>query len=139
MVMSLTPQINENGQVTLTVRPTITRVRDTVDDPNPSLCSVAIVAGECAKCLTNPVPEISIREMESVLQLISGQTAVLGGLMTDSAVHQPQLDTGRGQPGQHRVSERTFLGAQRSGLQDGTGDIPARDDHQQPVARKRRI
>jgi MSHA biogenesis protein MshL len=33
--------------------------------------------------LTNPVPQIQVREMESVLQLVSGQTAILGGLMQD--------------------------------------------------------
>ena len=105
MVMSLTPQINENGQVTLTVRPTITRVRSTVNDPNPSLCSAVIAAANKGACLTNPVPEISIREMESVLQLLSGQTAVLGGLMTDSTCAQPQFGAGRRQPGLYGVLE----------------------------------
>ena len=80
MIMTLTPQINENGQVTLTVRPTVTRILRFKNDPNPSLCDAARV-----KCVANPVPEIQIREMESVLQLVSGQTAVLGGLMQDDA------------------------------------------------------
>ncbi|HUO43851.1 MAG TPA: pilus (MSHA type) biogenesis protein MshL [Burkholderiales bacterium] len=72
VVMGVTPQINENGQVTLTVRPTISRVIDFKNDPNPTLT------------IPNPVPEIQIREMESVLQLVSGQTAVLGGLMNEN-------------------------------------------------------
>ncbi len=79
VVMSMTPQVNENGQVTLTVRPTITRVIDFKNDPNPSLCDAARV-----KCVSNPVPEIQTREMESVLQLVSGQTAIMGGLMQDN-------------------------------------------------------
>ncbi len=79
VVMTLTPQINENGQVTLSVRPTITRILDFKNDPNPSLCDAARV-----KCVANPVPEIQTREMESVLQLVSGQTAILGGLMQDN-------------------------------------------------------
>ena len=79
MIMSLTPQINENGQVTLNVRPTISSIVDFKNDPNPSLCDAAR-----ANCVQNPVPEIQIREMESVLQLVSGQTAVLGGLMQDN-------------------------------------------------------
>lgn len=95
MVMSMTPQINDNGQVTLNVRPTITRVKSTRNDPNPSLCSAAIVAAN-GTCLTNPVPEISIREMESVLQLISGQTAVLGGLMSDTAANNKNSVPGVG-------------------------------------------
>jgi general secretion pathway protein D len=84
MVMSLTPQINENGQVTLTVRPTVTRINGFANDPNPSLCSAVIAASNAGKCLTNPVPQVQTREMESVLQLVSGQTAVLGGLMQEN-------------------------------------------------------
>ena len=103
MIMSLTPQINENGQVTLTVRPTITRVRSTVADPNPSLCSQTINStltggGTTKTCIPNSVPEISVREMESVLQLLSGQTAVLGGLMTDSAFTNRNSIPGIGNP-----------------------------------------
>ena len=78
VVMSLTPQINENGQVTITVRPTITRILSFINDPNPSLCDATHL-----RCISNPVPQIQTREMESVLQLVSGQTAMLGGLMQD--------------------------------------------------------
>jgi MSHA type pilus biogenesis protein MshL len=71
VVMSVTPQINDDGRVTLTVRPTISdRVGD-APDPNPML----IVA--------NSVPIMRVREMESVLQVANGQTIVLGGLMQD--------------------------------------------------------
>jgi general secretion pathway protein D len=95
MVMSMTPQINENGQVTLTVRPTITRVKSFTNDPNPALCTAAIVAATGA-CLTNPVPQVQTREMESVLQLVSGQTAVLGGLMQDSTQYNRNSIPGAG-------------------------------------------
>jgi type II secretory pathway component GspD/PulD (secretin) len=107
MVMSLTPQINENGQVTLTVRPTITRIRSTRNDPNPSLCSVSVIATN-GSCLQNPVPEISIREMESVLQLISGQTAVLGGLMTDTLVSNRNTVPGAGNPANTGILSEIF-------------------------------
>lgn len=72
VVVSLTPQVHENGNVTLTVRPTISRVLRFVRDPNPALTAAP-----------NLVPELAVREMESVLQLTSGQTAILGGLMQD--------------------------------------------------------
>ena len=82
-IMSMTPQINDNGVVTLTVRPTITRVQKFINDPNPVLTTDA--NGNALKTpLTNPVPQIQVREMESVLQLVSGQTAILGGLMQDN-------------------------------------------------------
>ncbi len=73
VVLSMTPQINDNGVVTLTVRPTITRINGTVQDPNPALTTIKSF-----------IPQIQVREMESVLQLISGQTAILGGLMQDN-------------------------------------------------------
>jgi len=81
VVMGVTPQINEDGRVLLTVRPTITRLRPEqrfVNDPNPSLCDTNRL-----NCIANPVPQVQVREMESVLQVGSGQTVVLGGLMQD--------------------------------------------------------
>ena len=74
VVMSMTPQINENGQIMLSVRPSITRLLDFVNDPNPELAKQGVVS---------KVPQLQKREMESVLQLTSGQTAILGGLMQD--------------------------------------------------------
>ena len=76
VVMSVTPQINENGVITLTVRPTITRVVSYVNDPNPTLAQDHI---------QSQIPVIQAREMESMLQVRSGQTVVLGGLIQDDA------------------------------------------------------
>lgn len=75
LVMSLTPQIAENGMVMLNVRPTISRKVGDAIDPNPSIIAP----------LTNKVPVIQVREMESVLQVGSGQTVILGGLMQDDS------------------------------------------------------
>jgi general secretion pathway protein D len=72
LVMSLTPQINEAGSVSLTVRPTVTSQVGVAIDPNPALTTVR-----------NEIPVVEIREIESVLQLSSGQTAILGGLIRD--------------------------------------------------------
>jgi general secretion pathway protein D len=83
VVLSLTPQISENGMVTLTVRPTISRVQKFVPDPNP-LLQVDSQGNPLPDPLENLVPQISVREMESVLQLVSSQTAVLGGLIQDN-------------------------------------------------------
>ena len=76
VVLAVTPQINESGQVILTVRPTITRVTGTVADPNPSL-------RQGVDPIQNLVPVIQTRELESVLQVASGQTVILGGMMQD--------------------------------------------------------
>jgi general secretion pathway protein D len=83
VVMGVTPQVNEDGRVLLVIRPTITRLNASqpfVNDPNPSLCSL-----DRTNCIANPVPQIQVREMESVLTVGSGQTVVLGGLMQDDA------------------------------------------------------
>lgn len=70
--MTVTPQINENSTVTLNVRPTIARqVGLGVQDPNPSLK------------IESRIPQIQVREMESMLQVGSGNTVILGGLMQD--------------------------------------------------------
>ncbi|MCC7486825.1 MAG: secretin N-terminal domain-containing protein [Burkholderiales bacterium] len=81
VVMGVTPQVNEDGRVALTVRPTITRLNPNqpfVNDPNPSLCD-----NNRQNCLQNRVPQIQVREMESVLQVGNGQAVILGGLMQD--------------------------------------------------------
>jgi general secretion pathway protein D len=48
-----------------------------VKDPNPSLAIARVESN---------IPETQTREMESVLKVGSGQTAILGGLMIDSFV-----------------------------------------------------
>jgi MSHA biogenesis protein MshL len=72
-IMTVTPQINDTSQITLNVRPTISSIVNRVPDPNPELGDIE-----------NPVPEIEVREMESVLKLNNGQIAVLGGLIQDT-------------------------------------------------------
>lgn len=74
-VMSVTPQISDNDDVTINVRPTITRIVGTVTDPNPALAEAKV---------TSTVPVIQARELESLMKIPSGQIAVMGGLMQDS-------------------------------------------------------
>ncbi|MRV71475.1 type II and III secretion system protein [Duganella sp. FT92W] len=74
-VMSVTPQIADTDEVTLNVRPTITRIVGYVQDPNPALAAGNVISR---------VPVIQARELESVMKVSSGQVAVMGGLMQDS-------------------------------------------------------
>ena len=73
-VMSVTPFIDSNEVVTLNVRPTISRIIDFVADPNPVLAEAGV---------TSEIPVIQVREIESVLKIENGDTAVIGGLMQD--------------------------------------------------------
>ena len=82
LIMSVLPQITESGTVNLTVRPTISRVTRFVSDPNPSL-QLDSLGNQLTNPIQNLIPEIQMREMESVLQVGSGQTIILGGLMQD--------------------------------------------------------
>ena len=72
LVMSITPHIADDGNVLLNVRPSVSRVTRFITDPNPALVDV-----------DNRVPEIQVREMETVLRLSAGEVAVLGGLIRD--------------------------------------------------------
>jgi general secretion pathway protein D len=87
-IMSVVPQISEGDTVLLSVRPTISRKLRDIADPNPSLanpCGIPVPAGGCnIPAIASLIPEIQTREMESVMRVQSGQTAVLGGLIQDS-------------------------------------------------------
>lgn len=110
IVMSVTPQIGDQGQVSLTVRPTITRKVGEVQDPNPAL-------GTGSSRISNAVPLIQVREMESLLQVQSGQTVILGGLIQDDSNNARDGLPGLSRPegigavfGQHeRVNSQTEL------------------------------
>jgi len=74
-VMAVTPYINEHNVVTLNIRPTISRVIDSVEDPNPAFRNANVISS---------VPVIQVREIESILTINNGDTAVIGGLMQDT-------------------------------------------------------
>ncbi len=92
IAMTVTPQIDSSGIITLNVRPTITRLVSSVRDPHPDIPAN----------LPNLVPVITVREMESMLRLNNGQIGVLGGLMTDDS-----RDNDAGLPG---VKDISFFG-----------------------------
>ena len=74
-LMAVIPQISEGHEITLNLRPTITRITGFVNDPNPDLAKAGV---------SNRVPEVQTREMESMMRVQSGDIAILGGLMQDS-------------------------------------------------------
>jgi general secretion pathway protein D len=78
LVLSVTPQISDSEVITLNVRPTITSLGEPVVDPNPDLNGL------------NKVPQIRVREIESVMRVASGNIAILGGLMQDRIEYQNQ-------------------------------------------------
>jgi MSHA type pilus biogenesis protein MshL len=73
-VMNVTPQISSDDTILLNVKPSTTRLIRFVTDPNPLL----------PPGIPNQVPQLRMREMESLIKVNSGQIAVLGGLIEDS-------------------------------------------------------
>jgi general secretion pathway protein D len=78
IVMTLTPHIAANDEIILMVRPTISRETG-VEKEIP----VPDQLGGTTTLPDNVIPETISQEMESILRLNSGQTAILGGLMED--------------------------------------------------------
>ncbi|OQA34640.1 MAG: Type II secretion system protein D precursor [Betaproteobacteria bacterium ADurb.Bin341] len=74
-LMTVTPQISDNGEVILNLRPTISRIKGYANDPNPELANYSI---------SNRIPVVQTREMESIMRVQSGDIAILGGLMQDT-------------------------------------------------------
>ena len=72
LVLSVTPQISAKGLISLHIRPTISRITGFAVDPAPRLAGAEF---------DNLIPEIQVREIESLLQVQDGRTVVLGGLM----------------------------------------------------------
>ncbi len=75
LVMTVTPYIGRGEEVLLNVRPSVSRILGFRNDPNPELAEAGV---------QNRIPEIQVREMESLLRVRSGKVAVIGGLMQDS-------------------------------------------------------
>ncbi len=95
LVMTVQPSIDLiHYRVTMTLRPTISRIVNEVNDPSIGLN--AAQAG-VANPVQSQVPVLAVREMDSVIQLHSGEVAIMGGLMQDSGTSLekgvPGLDT----------------------------------------------
>ena len=78
-VMNVTPFITAEDEIILNIRPTISRVLGFVAPPS------IVIPGTTELLEQSAVPQIQVREMESVLRVQSGNTAVIGGLMQDTA------------------------------------------------------
>ncbi|PLA75626.1 pilus (MSHA type) biogenesis protein MshL [Hydrogenovibrio sp. SC-1] len=87
-MMHVTPFISED-EISLNIRPTLSRIVGYVSDPNPDLARENVVS---------QVPVIQEREMDSVLRLRNRQTAIIGGLIQDS-----NDQTRAGVPGLSRI------------------------------------
>jgi MSHA type pilus biogenesis protein MshL len=85
IIMSLLPSINrDTGEITLSVRPTLSRVVDRVIDPGLTLAKA--LNGLTSVTVENKIPVVEVRELDSMLKVKSGQVMVIGGLMEDKGI-----------------------------------------------------
>jgi MSHA type pilus biogenesis protein MshL len=76
LVMVVQPSVNlETQEITLTLRPSISKIVATKEDPAVTIKSNNEV--------TSTIPIVQIREMDSVLKVHSGEVIVMGGFMEE--------------------------------------------------------
>jgi len=77
LVMVVQPSVDlETQEITLTLRPSISKVVETKEDPAVSIKSNSKIQSE--------IPVVQVREMDSVLKIQSGEVVVMGGFMEES-------------------------------------------------------
>ncbi|HLN25135.1 MAG TPA: type II and III secretion system protein, partial [Patescibacteria group bacterium] len=75
LVMTVQPSINtDREEVTMSLRPTVSRIVGEVDDPAVLLVNANI---------HSQVPVVEVREMDSVVTVGSGEIVIMGGLMQE--------------------------------------------------------
>ena len=86
LIMSVQPSVDATtGQISLNLRPSITRITGFVNDPGVAVTVAINQANDPnAPLVSSPIPIIEIREMDSMITMESGQTVVMGGLMQES-------------------------------------------------------
>jgi len=72
VALDVTPQIDENGVVTLHIHPSVSEVKEKVKEINVSNSNGTLKV---------PLALSSIRESDSIVRAVSGQVVVIGGLM----------------------------------------------------------
>jgi len=111
IVLTLQPSINrETNEITLSVRPTLSRATQFVQDPGFEIGKATAAALldsdspilDTLQTIESNIPQLEVRELDSIMKVKSGQVMVIGGLLEDRTVN-----TDAGIPG---VSEVPYFG-----------------------------
>ena len=82
VLINVIPSIDlDNGTISMALRPTVTTIESFVNDPG-----IAFVAEDTG--LSSPVPQVNVQEIDSVINIRSGEAIVMGGLMQDRVESQ---------------------------------------------------
>lgn len=81
VLINVMPSIDQdNKTISMQVRPTVTRIVDSVSDP-----AVAYVAAQTNIEIDSKIPIVNVQEVDSVLNMKSGEMMVMGGLLQDTS------------------------------------------------------
>ncbi len=85
IIVNVQPAVDPvSRRISLSLRPSITRITGFINDPGVAVTvAVAQANNPDTPLISSPVPVIEIREMDSIVNLESGQTVVMGGLMQE--------------------------------------------------------
>lgn len=87
IILSLQPSIDlQRDEITMHIRPTLTRVTDSVEDP-----AIAIIADRLdtdIDALNSAIPVVEVRELDTVLRARSGDIMVIGGLLQEKVINE---------------------------------------------------
>ena len=83
VMVNVQPSINmDTGNISMFVRPSITRIDETVDDPGTALIAQRLGINN----LSSEIPIVNVQEVDTIVRMKSGQVLVMGGLMQDRTV-----------------------------------------------------
>jgi general secretion pathway protein D len=89
LVMSVQPSIDpETGEVILFLRPTISRLKESIPDPAVDIARSMQNNNNQTETTPSLIPVVEVREIDSILRLKDGEIAVLGGLMEVRSVKE---------------------------------------------------
>lgn len=103
IVLTLQPSINrDTNEITLSVRPTLSKTTRQVDDPGFEIGKAQAAAQlesdspiiDTLNGIVSQIPQLEVRELDSIMKIKSGQVMVIGGLLEDK-----QVNTDTGVPG----------------------------------------
>jgi MSHA type pilus biogenesis protein MshL len=94
LIMLVQPSIDLNtGEILLFLRPSISRLTQTVADPAIDIAfnsSINIDSNKLTSPTQSMIPVVEVREIDSVLRLHNKEMAILGGLMEVRSSHHEQ-------------------------------------------------
>lgn len=78
VLINVLPSINlDKHTVAMQLRPTVTKISEYVNDPSVTFASGGTIE--------SPIPIVNVQEVDSVVDMRSGQMMVMGGLLQDSS------------------------------------------------------